>query len=136
MSQSEPDNKSQNDDIQQTSEQQNSADEQQDSAENQNAKQHFEMPQDVPLPAPNLITLATSLATQAMVSMGIFPNPMTGQSTFMLHQAKHLIDTVQLLFEKTAGNRTDEESKMLENVIHELHMLFIAAQNEKSRRKE
>ncbi|MDO4587027.1 MAG: DUF1844 domain-containing protein [Planctomycetia bacterium] len=129
MSQSEPDNKSQNNDTQQPSEQQNSA-------EKENAKQHFEMPQDVPLPAPNLISLATSLATQAMVSMGIFPNPMTGQSTFLLHQAKHLIDTVQLLFDKTAGNRTDEESKMLENVIHELHMLFIAAQNEKSRRNE
>lgn len=89
---------------------------------------------DMPLEAPTLITHATNLATQAMVSMGIIPNPMTGKSVFLLNQAKHLIDTVQLIFDKTAGNRTDEETKTLDGVIHELHMLFLAAQNEKARR--
>jgi len=102
--------------------------------ENQNGGQKFTLPKDVPLPDPTLITLATTLATQAMVSMGVFPNPLTGQTTMYLHQAKHLIDTVELLLNKTAGNRTDEETKTLENVIHELHMLFFAAQNEKNRR--
>ncbi|MDO5554452.1 MAG: DUF1844 domain-containing protein [Planctomycetia bacterium] len=89
---------------------------------------------DMPMATPTLITVATNLATQAMVSMGIIPNPMTGKSVFLLNQAKHLIDTVQLIFDKTAGNRTDEESKTLDGIIHELHMLFIAAQNEKARR--
>lgn len=93
-----------------------------------------EFPKDVPLPEPSLLTLASSITTQAMVSMGIFPHPLTGKSEFMLHQAKHLIDTVELIFEKTAGNRTDEESKTLENMLHELRMLYIAAQNEKAKR--
>ena len=94
----------------------------------------IEFPKDVPLPAPSLLTLSTSIATQAMVSMGVFPHPLTGKSEFMLHQAKHLIDTVEMLIEKTAGNRTEEESKTLENMLHELHMLFLAAQNEKAKR--
>ena len=89
---------------------------------------------DVPLPEPNLISLASGLATQAMVSMGAFPNPMTGKTCMLLNQAKHLIDTVELLFEKTKGNQTPEEAKTLENVLHELRMIFVAAQNEKNRR--
>lgn len=97
-------------------------------------KPEFTMPKDVPLPDPSLLTLASTIATQAMVSMGIFPNPMTGKSEFLLHQAKHLIDTVDLLVKKTEGNRTDEETKTISGMLSELQMLFVAAQNEKNRR--
>ena len=100
------------------------------------SKPAFEMPQDVPLPAPTLLTLASSIATQAMVSMGIFPSPLTGKSEFYLHQAKHLIDTVDLIIQKTEGNRTDEESKTLAGMLSELQMLFVAAGNEKKKREE
>lgn len=96
--------------------------------------QNFELPQDVPLPTPSLLTLATSITSQAMVSMGIFPHPITGKSEFLFHQAQHLIDTVDLLFQKTEGNRTEEETKMMEQMLHEMRMLFIAAKNEKNRR--
>ncbi|MDR1959743.1 MAG: DUF1844 domain-containing protein [Planctomycetaceae bacterium] len=89
---------------------------------------------DVPLPAPTLISLASGIAAQAMVSMGVFPNPMLGKPCMLLNQAKHLVDTVEMLFEKTKGNQTSEETKTLENVLHELRMLFVAAQNEKNRR--
>ncbi len=89
---------------------------------------------DVPLPAPTLVTLASGLAAQAMVSMGVFPNPATGKSVMLLNQAAHLIDTVEMLYEKTSGNRDDEETKTLENVLHELRMIYLAAQQEKQRR--
>lgn len=97
-------------------------------------KSDFQLPQDVPLPPPSLMTLASSLMSQAMVSMGIFPHPITGKSEFLFHQAQHLIDTVDLIVQKTEGNRTDEETKTIEQMLHELRMLFIAAQNEKNRR--
>ncbi|MCF0234239.1 MAG: DUF1844 domain-containing protein [Thermoguttaceae bacterium] len=91
--------------------------------------------QDYPLPKPSLVMLATTFAQQAMVSMGILPNPMTGKSVFMMNQATHLVDTVDLLIEKTAGNRTDEETKVLNDILHELRMMFVAASNEKKRRE-
>ena len=91
-------------------------------------------PRDVPLPPPSLVTLASSIATQAMVSMGVFPNPATGKSEFYFNQASHLIDTIDLLIKKTEGNRTDEETRTLTGVLSELQMLFVAAQNEKNRR--
>ena len=91
---------------------------------------------DVPLPPPTLISLASGLAAQAMVSMGVFPNPATGKNVMLLNQATHLIDTVELLYQKTEGNRTEEETKTLENILHELRMIFLAAEKEKHRRSQ
>jgi hypothetical protein len=90
---------------------------------------------DIPLPEPTLITLISGLAAQAMVSLGIFPNPISGQTSILLHQGKHLIDTVDMLEKKTEGNRTDEETNTLEQVLHELRMIYIAAQEEKGKLK-
>ena len=89
---------------------------------------------DVPLPPPTLVMLASGLAAQAMVSLGVFPNPATGKSVILLNQAAHLIGMIDLLYEKTTGNRTDEETKTLQNALHELRMVYLAAQNEKSKR--
>jgi hypothetical protein len=89
------------------------------------------IPQDVPLPEPTLTALVSGLATQTMISLGIFPNPINGSTNILLHQGKHLIETIALLDEKTKGNQTEEEIKMLANVLHELRMIFVAAQNEK-----
>lgn len=90
--------------------------------------------QDFALPKPSLITLTRTIAQQAMVSMGVLPNPITGKSVFLMNQATHMIDTVELIFEKTAGNRTEDETRIIENALHELRMLFVAASNEKNRR--
>ena len=88
-----------------------------------------------PLPKPTLVTIATTFAQQAMVSMGILPNPMTGKSVFMMNQAAYFIDAVDLLLEKTEGNRSKMETRTLENVAHELRMLFVEANKEKARRE-
>ena len=93
-----------------------------------------ESPKDVPLPKPDLQALVSGLAAQAMVSMGIFPNPATGKTAFMFHQAQHLIDTIVMLDEKTKGSQTAAETEDIQNVLHELRMLFVAAQKEKERR--
>ncbi len=82
---------------------------------------------DMELPAPDLLTLVQSLGTQAMVSLGLIPNPMTGKAIKRLNQAKHLIDTIQLVFDKTKGNRTEQETSIIESMIHELHMMYIRA---------
>jgi len=87
---------------------------------------------DVPLPPPTLALLATTVATQAMMSMGAIPNPTTGKSEVHLNQAKHLIDTVQMLQEKTEGNRAAEESSLLESLLHELRMVYVSVSKQSS----
>lgn len=81
--------------------------------------------QDVPLPPASLEILIGSLATQAMVSLGIFPNPATNEVQRLPNQAKHLVDMLQVLQEKTEGNRTAEESAMLEDTLHQLRMAYV-----------
>ena len=87
--------------------------------------------QDFSLPEPSLLTLVTGLAAQAMVSLGILPNPIDGQTRILLHQGKHFIDTIAMLSEKTSGHQNMEETQTFENVLHELRMIYMAAQKEK-----
>jgi hypothetical protein len=81
---------------------------------------------DYALPPPSLAFLLTTLGTQAMVALGEVPNPLTGKLERLPKQAKHFIDTLAMLEEKTAGNRTPEESALLSSLLHQLRMAYVA----------
>jgi uncharacterized protein DUF1844 len=81
-----------------------------------------------PLPPATLSFLVTTLATQAMVSLGQVPNPFSGKVEVRLPEARHFIDTLVMLEEKTAGNRTPEESALLRGALHQLRMAYIEAE--------
>ncbi|MFH1922690.1 MAG: DUF1844 domain-containing protein [Planctomycetota bacterium] len=83
---------------------------------------------DVPLPPPSLEILASSLGIQAMMAMGLLADPEGGKPEVHLNQAKHYIDTIAMLEEKTEGNRTAEETAVFSNLLHELRMGFLAVQ--------
>lgn len=78
-----------------------------------------------PLPPPSLSLLVTSLGMQAMVAMGLVPNPISGKLEAEFDQAKHLIDTIEMLRDKTQGNRTAEESAAIEDLLHELRLSYV-----------
>jgi hypothetical protein len=80
-----------------------------------------------PLPPADLFYLAGSLYMQALMGLGAIPNPLSGQPKVELEKAKHAIDTLAMLQQKTEGNRTPEESESIEAMLHELRMVFIAA---------
>jgi uncharacterized protein DUF1844 len=82
------------------------------------------------LPPATLSVLLTTLATQALIALGQVPNPLTGKAERDLDQAKHFINTLAMLEQKTAGNRTPEESRLLDNMLHELRMLYVAVENQ------
>jgi hypothetical protein len=75
---------------------------------------------------PDFSFFITTLALQASISLGHVPNPATNQKEEDLTQAKFLIDTLGILKDKTKGNLTPEESGLLENVLYELRMQYIA----------
>jgi hypothetical protein len=81
---------------------------------------------DLDLPPASLLFLCTTLATQAMIALGQVPNPITGKTELRLKQAKHYIDTLGMLEEKTQGNRTAEESAMFDALLHQLRMAYVA----------
>jgi hypothetical protein len=82
-----------------------------------------------PMPPATLSFLVTTLATQAMVSLGQVPNPFSGKTEVRLPEARHFIDSLAMLEEKTANNRTPEESTLLDSFLHQLRMSYVEAQN-------
>ena len=71
----------------------------------------------------------TQISTEALVSMGTIPHPATGETIQRRNQAKYLIDTLDMLKQKTAGNLTPEETAALDDVLHQLRMAFVAGAN-------
>lgn len=81
------------------------------------------------LPPASFGLLVTSLATQAMACMGQIPDPVEKKTVVQLFLAKHHIDTLDVLQQKTQGNLTADEAAMLENVLHQLRMLYVSVQS-------
>src|SRR5690606_2352939 len=81
---------------------------------------------DPPMPPASIGMLMSSLATEALLSLGQFPHPVTGETTLRRNQAKYLIDTLAILQEKPAGNLTSDEALALDDILHQLRMAFVA----------
>jgi hypothetical protein len=81
------------------------------------------------LPPATLAVLLTTLATQTLVALGQIPHPVSNKPETHLDEAKHFIDTLEMLEAKTVGNRTTEETQLLDNLLHELRLGFVEIQN-------
>ena len=58
--------------------------------------------------------------------MGLLPNPLSDkQPALRIDQARHAIELLTVLQQKTEGNRTPEESEEIEAMLHQLRMAFI-----------
>ena len=78
------------------------------------------------LPPASFEVLLSTIGTQAMAAMGHLPDPETGQPRVYLEFAKLQVDLLGVLAEKTKGNLTDDEQKMMDDSLHQLRMLFVA----------
>ncbi len=85
---------------------------------------------DVPMPPASLELLLTMLATEALVALGQVPHPATGQVHVQRNQAKYLIDSIDMLREKTKGNLTPGEQQLIETLLHQLRMAFVETANQ------
>ena len=66
------------------------------------------------------------LANTVMMLLGQMPDPTTQQRHLDLPQAKHTIDILMMLRDKTRGNLTPEEAKLLEDVMPQLQMAYVS----------
>lgn len=66
-----------------------------------------------------------SLSTTAMFHFGDFPDPVTKKSGKNLAAAKHTIDTLDMIKNKTRGNLDQDEQRLLEGIIYELKMRYV-----------
>ncbi len=77
------------------------------------------------LPPVTFSTFILSLNTAALVHLGELPNPETNQKDVNLALARHTIDTLDMLKEKTKGNLTPDEERLLESVLYELRLRYL-----------
>ena len=70
-----------------------------------------------------------SLATTAAVHFGDLPDPATGQRGDVdLDGAARVIELLTMLQEKTKGNLIEQEAQLLDDLLYELRMRFVQAQ--------
>ena len=77
------------------------------------------------LPPASIETLMNSMATQVLMALGGYEDPQTKRRYVDLDLAKHFIDTLTVLEEKTKGNLTDDEKKLLDQRLYETRMQYV-----------
>jgi hypothetical protein len=81
--------------------------------------------EDFQLPEINFATFIFSLNHSVLVHLGVMDDPSTGEKIKNLPLAKQTIDILGMLEEKTQGNLTEDEEKMLKNILYDLRMIYI-----------
>jgi hypothetical protein len=66
-------------------------------------------------------------AQNAALFLGQIPNPRTGEAEVNLDLARMFIDQLAMIQEKTRGNLTSEEAKVLSNALSNLQMAYVEA---------
>jgi hypothetical protein len=80
---------------------------------------------DQELPAIDFATFVLSLSHSALVHLGDAPDPSGGPAKPDVAMAKQTIDLLAVLQEKTEGNLTGEEERLLDQVLYDLRMRYV-----------
>lgn len=70
-------------------------------------------------------SFAIGLATQALMFLGAVPDPSEGETQRNPSEAAAIIGVIEMLQVKTRGNLTEDEAKLIEEVLFELRMRYV-----------
>jgi len=79
------------------------------------------------MPDVDFSTFVAMLANNVMMFLGQIPDPVSQQRRRDLQQAKHTIDMLLMLRDKTRGNLTAEETQLMQELLPQLQMAYVAA---------
>jgi len=85
-----------------------------------------------PLPPPTFEFLVFSLKTQAEMQLGLFGFGEESKEGPNFPAARHAIDMLAMIAEKTRGNLALEEQRLLENALTELRFRFVQVSEQKA----
>jgi len=83
--------------------------------------------QEAVLPEINFINFLFSISTSALIQLGEIEDPISQQTAKNLPLAKQTIDLIGMLKEKTKGNLSPDEGKLIENILFDLRMRYVKA---------
>lgn len=78
-----------------------------------------------PPPPLTFSSFVIGLATQALMFLGAAPDPRGGEAKKSPAEAAAIISIIEMLQAKTSGNLTEDESKLVEEVLYELRMRYV-----------
>jgi len=99
-------------------------------ADNQN------IPSDFPLPPANFSFMVESILMQTQMQLGLLRFDEKDDSEPNLPLARHSIDMLAMLQEKTRGNLTSDEQRLIENGLTELRFRFVQVSDSHNKKVE
>ena len=81
------------------------------------------------MPPASFEVLVSSTVTQALFALGAIEDPRSGQRYLDLDIAKHHIDMLTVIEEKTKGNLSEDEAKMIDQALYECRMHYVQVAN-------
>ena len=79
------------------------------------------------LPKIDFSSFVLSLYSSGLVQLGKVEDPSTGKTSVNLELAKHTIDMIAMLEDKTRGNLNSEEENLLKALLSEMRMAYVEA---------
>ncbi len=76
-------------------------------------------------------TFILSVASAAMMGLGLAPRPDSGKTEVDLEMARQNIDLLEMIQAKTRNNLNSEEEKLVERVLFEVRSKFVEVSNKK-----
>ena len=78
------------------------------------------------LPEARFDLFISGLAMDALISLGDVPHPVTKKQSVQLDHARYLVDVLGVLAEKTKGNLSVDEDRLLKDTLYQLRMRYLA----------
>jgi hypothetical protein len=86
------------------------------------------------MPEVTFMAFVMSLNTSALFHLGEIADPVNGEKLIDLPLARHAIDTLALLEDKTRGNLDNDEMEMPKNVLYDVKLKFVAVAKDEKRK--
>jgi len=103
-------------------------------AESRGVVESAQTEEDYPDEGPaNFATLVSYLSTTAMFQLGLLPGPGGERIPADFPNARRTIDLLEVLQQKTQGNLTEDEVRMLQEVLYELRLSFVETSQRQTR---
>lgn len=78
------------------------------------------------LPPVDFSNLILSLSTSVLINLGEVPDPVTNKTDKNIEMARQTIDIIDMLKDKTKGNLTEGEGKLVDAVLYDLRMRYVS----------
>ncbi len=74
----------------------------------------------------SFVNFLSTLVTNAAISLGAMPHPVSGQKGVDLETARHWIDVLLMLRKKTEGNLLSQERTLLDSILSDLQLQYVS----------